>query len=59
MVLITISLVSTVIDSLVTSDSTIQTALRATGNITNVYNLSVIPISNTKARVFIIYNHTG
>ena len=59
MVLITISVVSTVIENMVTTDAAIQAALRATGDITNVYHASVIPISNTKSRVFIVYDHSG
>ncbi len=59
MTLIEISVVSTVVENVVTTDAAIQTALRATGDITNVYNASVIPISNTKSRVFIIYDHSG
>lgn len=59
MATIDISVTSTVIDTLETTDATIQAALRAGGDITNLYDASVIPISNTQARVFIIYNHAG
>ncbi len=58
MVLIEISVVSTVIENMVTTDAAIQTALRAAGDITNVYHAQVIPISNTKSRVFIVYDHS-
>ncbi len=59
MVLISISVISTIIDNLVDSDAVIQAALKPTGGITNVYEASVIPISNTKSRVIVVYNHTG
>ena len=59
MATIDISVTSTVIDTISTTDAAIQESLRAGGDITNLYGVSVIPISNTKSRVFIVFNHAG
>lgn len=56
MALITISTSTTVIDTLVDSDATIQAAIRAFGNITHIYGASIIPISNTKAKVILVWD---
>jgi hypothetical protein len=55
MALITISVASTIIDTMVDSDNTISDAIQAGANITTCYGVSVVPISNTKSRVFVAY----
>ena len=52
---LSISSGSVVIDTLVDSDITIATAINAVGTISSVYAMSVVPISNTKAKVLVIY----
>ena len=55
MALINISTSTTVINTLVDTDAEIQTAIRAYGNITTIHGLSIIPISNTKAKLIAIW----
>lgn len=54
MATITISVKSTVIDTVGDTDATIQTALRTVGGFAGA-DVSIIPISNTKARVIMVY----
>ncbi len=55
MTLISISTTTVVIDTLVDTDAEIQTAIRAFGNITTIHGLSIIPISNTKAKLIAVW----
>ncbi len=47
---------TTVINTLVDSDETINTAINAIGSISNVIGFTTIPISNTKAKLVVLYN---
>jgi len=55
MALISISTTTVEIDNMVDSDATIQTAIRAFGNITTIHGLSIIPISNTKSKLIAVW----
>ncbi len=56
MALITLSTNTTIIESTVTTDSAINTILNDVGNITAVDGLSIIPISNTKAKLIMVWH---
>lgn len=58
MVLINISTRTTVIDTIATTDAEIQATLRGfedEDDMRDVYTVSVIPISNTKAKIIMIF----
>ncbi len=55
MALITVSVSTTIIDTLVDTDAEIQTAVRAFGNIGAIDGLSIIPISNTQAKLIMVW----
>ena len=54
--MVTLVAKTTVIDSITATDAEIATALNAGATYTNVYDISVIPISNTQCRIIVIYD---
>ena len=56
MALITVSVTSTVIENMVTTDAAIQSALTTGNNITSVHDVAVLPISNTKSKAVMIWS---
>ncbi len=55
MVLITVSVTTTVIDTLVDTDAEIQSALSDGNNITTIQSVAILPISNTKAKAVMVW----
>ena len=53
---LTLSTNTTVIDTLVDSDTTINTTLNAVGNITAVDGFAILPISNTKSKIIMVWH---
>ena len=53
---LTISAGTTVINTLVDTDAEITTAINAYGTISNVIGITTLPISNTKAKILVLYN---
>ncbi len=51
-----ISTGTTVIDILDDTDEEITTAINAIGSISNVIGVTTLPISNTKAKITLLYN---
>lgn len=47
---------TTVIDSITATDAAIATALNDSVTYTNIYGVSVVPISNTKAKIIVVYD---
>lgn len=56
MAAIDLSLTSTIIETNVDSDGAILAALSDNLTYANIYGTSVIPISNTKAKVMVFYD---
>ncbi len=53
---LSISAGTTIVNILVDTDETINTAINAFGTISNIIGITTMPISNTKAKLLVLYN---